>query len=80
VRCKMTGARLHHEYQQDTMRVVAGAAWRSPDELEMTWQYVESAFRDTVVCRFEGHRVAIDRRVNVNSGELKLPTLSGRLA
>jgi CubicO group peptidase (beta-lactamase class C family) len=75
----MTGARLHHEYQPDTMRVVAGAVWRSLDELEMTWQYVESAFRDTVVCRFEGDRVAIDRRVNVNSGELKLPTLSGGL-
>jgi CubicO group peptidase (beta-lactamase class C family) len=76
----MTGARLHHEYQPDTMRVVAGAVWQSQDELEMTWQYVESAFRDTVVCRFEGDRVAIDRRVNVNSGELKLPTLSGGLA
>jgi len=76
----MTGARLHHEYQPDNMRVVAGAVWRNPDELEMTWQYVETAFRDTVVCRFEGDRVAIDRRVNVNSGELKLPTLSGGLA
>jgi len=59
----MTGARLYHEYQPDTMRVVACAVWRSPDELEMTWQYVESAFRDTVVFRFQGDRVAIERRV-----------------
>jgi hypothetical protein len=76
----MTGARLHHEYEPDTMRVVAGAVWRSPDALEMTWQYVESAFCDTVLCRFDGDRVAIERHVNVNSGELKLPTLNGTLA
>jgi len=75
----MTGARLHHEYQPDTMRVVAGAVWRSPSELEMTWQFVESAFRDTVVCLFDEDRVSIDRRVNVNSGQLKLPTLNGKL-
>ena len=61
------------------MRVVAGAVWRSPDELEMTWQYLESAFRDTVVCRFGAYRVSIDRRLNVKSGALKLPTLSGEL-
>jgi CubicO group peptidase (beta-lactamase class C family) len=76
----MTGARLHHEYEPDTMRVVAGAVWRNPDALEMTWQYVESAFRDTVLCRFDGDRVAIERHVNVNSGELKLPMLNGTLA
>jgi len=76
----MPGARLHHEYEPDTMRVVAGAVWRSPDALEMTWQYVESAFRDTVLRRFDGDRVAIERHVNLNSGELKLPTLKGTLA
>jgi CubicO group peptidase (beta-lactamase class C family) len=75
----MTGARLHHEYQPDSMRVVAGAVWRSPSELEMTWQFVESAFRDTVVCLFNEDRVSIDRRVNVNSGELKLATLNGKI-
>jgi len=67
----MTGARLPHEYQPDTMRVVAGAVWRSPSELEMTWQFVKSAFRDTVMCVFDEDRVSIDRRVNVNSGELE---------
>ena len=72
----MTGARLNHEYEPDTMRVVAGAVWRSP-AFEMTWQYVESAFCDTVLCRFAGDRVAIKRHVNVNLGELKLPTLNG---
>lgn len=32
----MTGARLNHEYEPDTLRVVAGIVWRSPDALEMT--------------------------------------------
>jgi hypothetical protein len=54
--------------------------WRSSDALEMTWQYAESAFCDTVLCRFDGDRVTIERHVNVNSGELKLPTLNGTLA
>ncbi len=50
----MTGARLHHEYEPDRMRVVAGARWIDDNTLEMTWQYVEAAFRDTVVCKFGG--------------------------
>ncbi|MDB5707343.1 MAG: Penicillin-binding protein beta-lactamase class [Sphingomonas bacterium] len=73
----MTGARLHHEYEPDTMRVVAGARWIDDDTLEMTWQFVEAAFRDTVICRFADGKVTVDRSVNLNSGELKLPTLSG---
>ena len=71
----MTGNRLHHEYRPATMRVVAGARWRDADTLEMTWQFVESAFRDTVICRFHGNAVSVDRSVNVNSSEMSLPTL-----
>jgi CubicO group peptidase (beta-lactamase class C family) len=41
---------------------------------------VASAFRDTVVCRFEGDRIRYLRRVNVNSGALSQPEISGRLA
>lgn len=76
----ITGNRLHHEYRPLTMRVVAGARWLGADRLEMTWQFVESAFRDTVLCRFAGDTVTIDRRVNLNSAETHLPTLTGRLA
>lgn len=76
----MTGNRLHHEYRLPRLRVVAGARWRAADTLEMTWQFVESAFRDTVVCRFAGDTVTIDRSVNLNSAETRLPTLTGRLA
>jgi hypothetical protein len=75
----MTGARLHHEYQLDAMRVVAGGAWSDPDVFEMTWQFNESAFRDRLVCRFDGDAVTISRAVNVNSGVRSLPPLTARL-
>jgi len=75
----MTGAKLHHEYEPDSMPVVAGARWTRPDTLEMTWQFVESAFRDKVVCRFDGETMTLDRSVNVNSAALERPTLRARL-
>lgn len=74
----MTGGRLHHEYEPEQALVVAGAEWTAPDTLTMTWQFAESAFRDTVICRFAGDSVRIDRSVNLNSAETKLPTLTGR--
>lgn len=76
----ITGAKLHHEYEPDSMPVVAGAEWTAPDTLKMTWQFVESAFRDTVVCRFGPGGVTLDRSVNVNSADLSRPTLHARLA
>jgi hypothetical protein len=76
----MTGNRLHHEYRPPSQRVVAGARWTSPQTLEMTWQFVETAFRDTLVCTFAGDGgVTVDRSVNVNSAEMRLPTLKGRI-
>ncbi len=76
----MTGNRLHHEYRPERQPVVAGARWLGLERLEMTWQFVETAFRDTVVCTFSGQQVAIDRSVNLNSAETRLPTLVARLA
>lgn len=76
----MTGHRLHHEYRPASQRVVAGARWLSPDKLELTWLFVESAFRDTLVCSFADGKVTVDRSVNVNSAETRLPLLTGRLA
>src|SRR5690606_12562032 len=76
----MTGNRLHHEYRPPSQRVVAGARWTAPDTLEMTWQFVETAFRDTLVCTFAADGVAVDRSVNVNSKETRLPVLTGRIA
>jgi hypothetical protein len=75
----MTGNRLHHQYQPESMRVVAGGRWVDPRTFEMTWQFAETAFRDRVVCRFHGaDRVMVDRSVNVNSAETSRPTLHGR--
>jgi CubicO group peptidase (beta-lactamase class C family) len=76
----MTGNRLHHEYRPERQPVVAGARWLSPERFEMTWQFVETAFRDTVTCTFSGQQVAIDRSVNLNSAETRLSTLVARLA
>ena len=50
----VTGNKLHHEYEPDTMRVVASGEWRDARTFVMTWTFVESAFRDMVVCRFAG--------------------------
>ena len=41
----------------------------------MTWTFVESAFRDKVVCRFNGPYVRIGRSVNVNSSATSLPEI-----
>jgi CubicO group peptidase (beta-lactamase class C family) len=75
----MTGNRLHHEYQFDDMRVIAGGRWLDDNSFEMTWQFVDSAFRDRVLCRFEGNRMTLDRSVNVNSAATSRPQLRGIL-
>lgn len=74
-RTSMTGNKLHHQYQPDSMVVVAGGQWTAPDTLEMTWQFAETAFRDTVTCRFAGNAMTFDRKVNINSADLFLPTV-----
>jgi hypothetical protein len=43
----------------------------------MTWIFADTAFRDTVDCRFESGRVTVSRSVNVNSSALSWPRLSG---
>lgn len=76
----MTGTKLHHEYELDHMRVVASGEWIDERSSVMTWSFVETAFRDTVVCVFEGPGLRLDRSVNGNSAETALPTLTGRMA
>jgi CubicO group peptidase (beta-lactamase class C family) len=77
-RTDMPGRELHHGYRLWDAVVVASARWRDTTTLEMTWIFAETAFRDTVVCRFEGDAVTIDRKVNINSADRQLPTLTGR--
>lgn len=73
----MTGNKLHHEYQPDSLRVVAGGRWLDERTFEMTWQFVETAFRDHIVCRFRDGTMTFDRSVNINSAATSLPRLSG---
>jgi hypothetical protein len=73
----MTGGKLHHQYEPDSLRVVAGGRWLDERTFEMTWQFVETAFRDRVVCRFDGDALTLDRGVNVNSAATSRPTLHG---
>ncbi|WP_454691643.1 serine hydrolase domain-containing protein [Achromobacter aloeverae] len=74
----MTGWRIHHSYQPDQARVLARAFWRDEQTLVMDWIFVETAFRDHVVCRFDGDEIRFDRRVNTNSTRKEMDTLSGR--
>jgi hypothetical protein len=70
------GEHLHHGYHLTPARVVAGARWLAPDRLEMIWIFVETTFRDTIVCHFSGDQLTFCRSVNVNSGGLKQPDLT----
>lgn len=76
----MTGGKLHHQYEADTLRIVAGGRWLDERTFEMTWQFVETAFRDSVVCRFDGDALTLDRSVNVNSAATSRPTLHGAVS
>jgi hypothetical protein len=79
-RTDMPGHDLHHGYRLHDTPVIAGARWTDAATLEFTWYFVETAFRDTVTCRFEGETIRIDRRVNINSAARAQPTLVGRAA
>ena len=75
----MTGAKLHHAYEPGHLRVVATGSWLDAATFSMTWRFVETAFSDTVVCRFDGDQLRWDRCVNVNPGGTSRPTVTGRL-
>ena len=74
----MPGRELHHGYRLMGTSVVAAAEAIDPQTLKMTWCFDETAFRDTVVCAFDGEQVTIDRSVNMNSADRRWPTLVGR--
>lgn len=72
----MTGNTLHHEYQPDLMVCLANAAWISDRHLQLQWRFVETAFCDTVDCRFGDEGMTFDRQVNTNAGPLRMPTVT----
>lgn len=73
----ISGAKLHHQYESDAMRVVAHAHWFDNDTLTMTWQFVETAWVDHVTCRFFEDRISVTRRTNANYASLFADTLHG---
>jgi CubicO group peptidase (beta-lactamase class C family) len=77
-RTDMPGADLHHGYAFDLAVVVASANWTDENTLRMTWIFAETAFRDTVICRFDAEGVTLERSVNVNSSAHAWPRLSGK--
>ena len=48
------------------IRVAGRAAWRSENELELTWRYYETPHTDTVTCRFEGNEVTLTPLSSIN--------------
>lgn len=74
----LPGRALHHGYEFHDAQLVAGARWLDAQTLEMTWIYPQTAFRDRVVCVFEGDGVSFARTVNVNSAQPEQPVLLGQ--
>lgn len=75
----MPGRTLHHGYEFKDAQVIAGARWLDEHSLEMTWIYPQTAFRDRVVCVFNGDQVSVSRTVNVNSAGREQEVLNGYL-
>jgi CubicO group peptidase (beta-lactamase class C family) len=73
----MPGRDLHHGYELTGARVLAGAEQVNETTTRLTWIFPDTAFRDTVWCRFESDRLVVTRTVNVNSGALAWPELTG---
>ena len=73
----MPGRGLHHGYEFNEAQVVAGARWLDTRTLEMNWIYPQTAFRDRVMCVFEGNGVSVARSVNVNSAQREQEVLVG---
>ena len=71
----MTGAYLHHQYEQPVSKIAAIAYWTAPDVLMMEWRYPEMAFWDHVTLTWDHGDVRMDRWVNMNSQDLKRPTV-----
>lgn len=76
-RTNVPGRDLHHGYRLRDAVVIASTRWVDERTLEMEWIFVETAFRDTVTCVFEGDGITVKRAVNINSGLRRHPDLTG---
>lgn len=76
---EMPGSDLHHGYHLRGSSVLARACWLDVSRLHMTWIFVETAFRDTVVCDFSGRQIVFRREVNINSRALRHDDVIGTI-
>jgi CubicO group peptidase (beta-lactamase class C family) len=58
-------------------KLVASGTWKDENTFEMTWRYYETPHRDTVTCRFDGDKVAIEFTASI--GSKKRPMLQGKV-
>lgn len=72
----MTGNTLHHEYQPDSLRVVAQGVWSAPRRFDMRWCFDETTFCDRVSCTFDNGTLRFERSVNTNSGARVRPPVN----
>src|SRR3546814_20365792 len=69
----LRGASLHHGYRLKDAPTVAGGRWIAANEYELVLHFVESAFRDTFRFRYARGELAIERFVNIHSGDRAWP-------
>lgn len=72
----LRGASLHHGYRLAGAPTIAGGHWIAPNEYELVVHFVETAFRDTFRFRLARGELAIERFVNINSGDRVWPLLT----
>ncbi|HSI16625.1 MAG TPA: serine hydrolase [Sphingomonas sp.] len=76
----LPGAALHHGYRLEDAPTFAGARWLAADQLELVLHFVESVFRDTFTFTRDGHRLTMERRVNINSAARAWPVVTATRA
>jgi len=59
-------------------KVAASGAWKDANTLELLLRYYETPHHDTLTCRFDGDKLAIDFVASI--GAVKRPVLQGQLA
>ena len=71
----MTGAYLHHQYEQPVSKIAAIAYWTAPDVLMMEMEISGNGILGSCDAHMGSGDVRMDRWVNMNSQDLKRPTV-----
>jgi CubicO group peptidase (beta-lactamase class C family) len=59
--------------------IYSSFTWRDDATLEITVRYIETPFYHTMVCRFEGEDILLERSINVSLGPTELEQIRGKL-